>query len=118
MINTNYLRGLILNAVLFSFFFIQAQQPCYNVADLDDELYIFDLSTGTVSSTISVPADIEASTYSLNGDTIWLLHTEHLYYIDLNAGSPSAVEVLSSELMTMDWMVLSETTFNLMTTTE
>ena len=96
MINTNYLRGTFLYVILLVVFSIQAQQPCYNVSDGNDELYIFELSTGTISSTISVPADIEASTYSLNGDTIWLLNTEHLYYIDLNAGTPAAVEVLSN----------------------
>ncbi|PCJ64316.1 MAG: hypothetical protein COA58_13255 [Bacteroidetes bacterium] len=82
--------------ILLTSSFVFAQQNCYNSSDLTNEIFIFDLATGSISETITIPSNVEATGYNLGGDTIWLLDEDELYFIDLNATSPSAQAVLTS----------------------
>jgi len=63
------------------------EQVCWLISDADNMAYKVKLNSNTVLASTSTAADPEASTLNLAGDTLWYIHQDDLYYIDLTAGT-------------------------------
>lgn len=85
--------SLLLIVLIFKSVTLQAQQICWVVADDNNTAYKFIQSTGSILSTISagIPSSPEAATLNLTGDTLWIIDGDDLYFIDLDAATPTAV---------------------------
>jgi len=89
-----FFKSFFLVAILAISAIADAQQVCWSVSDTENKAYKFFLETGqTIGSVSNLPIDPEAGTLNLEGDSLWILHNDDLWVIDLDATRPSAVLV-------------------------
>lgn len=64
-----------------------AQQTCFTISDVENKIYKFRLSDGTIldSRALSNLSSPEASTLNLAGDTLWILNADELHYVDISS---------------------------------
>jgi hypothetical protein len=76
-----------------------ADQICYTVSDVENKIYKFKLSDGSVisSKALSSASSVEAATLNLKGDTLWLLNADELHY-SLTAGTMANTKISGSDI--------------------